>query len=219
MGFKSTVLEDSVAQDNSFEGDHSLQPYPEVTLGATATATMLGNPHHRISLTEDLAIPMGSTPHHSRSASPKLFDINQMLVMMKQMMDQQSGMRNDMQTLKVGQEELKAGQQIFDVELAEVKGKMQNMDRRIVEEIRTVREEMNGVKENVEGVWTAMKTGKEEVTNKIMVVKRKVDKPGCGMMEITKGQGQNKSGDWEKHEGDTKFKTRPAGNKGGNWGP
>jgi len=43
---------------------------------------------------------------------------------------------------------------------------MQNMDWMMADEIRTVREEMNGVKENVEGVWTVMKTGKEEVTNK-----------------------------------------------------
>ena len=62
VGFESTILEDSVAQDNSFEGDHSLQPYPEV-MGATASITI--NPLHQISLTEDLAIPIGSTPDHS----------------------------------------------------------------------------------------------------------------------------------------------------------
>ena len=61
-------------------------------------------------------------------------------------------------------------------ELEKVKGEMQNMDRKMADDIRTVRKEMNGIKENVEGVWTAMKTGKEEVTNKVMAVKREVDK-------------------------------------------
>ena len=55
------MMEDSVAQDNSCEGVLSLQPYPEVTLGATATATMLGHPLHQISPMEDRAIPIGST--------------------------------------------------------------------------------------------------------------------------------------------------------------
>ena len=47
---------------------------------------------------------------------------------------------------------------------------MKNMDPKMAEEISAVREEMNGVKECVEGVWTAMTTGKEEVTDKISAV-------------------------------------------------
>ena len=43
VGLESTILEDSVAQENSFEGDHSLQPYPEV-MGATASIMMLEDP-------------------------------------------------------------------------------------------------------------------------------------------------------------------------------
>ena len=94
-----TMLEDSMAQDDSFEGDHSLQPCPEVTLGATATATMLGHPLHQISPTEDRAIPMGSIPNHSRSASPEPWDTNQMVEMIKQMMElgrNQQGMMKQM---------------------------------------------------------------------------------------------------------------------------
>ena len=78
VGFEITVLEKSVAQDNSFEGDHSLQPHPEV-MGATASITMLEDPLHQIPLTEDLAILIGSTPDHSRSAPPKPLDTDQLM--------------------------------------------------------------------------------------------------------------------------------------------
>ena len=46
-----TLLEESVAQDNTCEGDLSLQPNPEVALGATATMPEL--PLHQISSMED----------------------------------------------------------------------------------------------------------------------------------------------------------------------
>ena len=69
---------------------------------------------------------------------------------------------------------------------------MKNMDWNFTNENSTVHEEMNGVKENVEGVWTVMKTGKEEVTNKITAVKKEVDKLRQEMTEIKKGQGQLK---------------------------
>ena len=65
---------------------------------------------------------------------------------------------------------------------------MQRMDRRMADEIKMIREEMNGVKENVEGVWTAMKTGKEEMTNKISAVKQEVGGLGQGIKELKKGQ-------------------------------
>ena len=171
VGFEATMLEESMAQDDSFEGNHSLQPQPEVILGETMTVTMLGHPHHQISLTEDLAIPMGFTPNNSRSASLKPFDMNQMMEMLKQIMEQQSGMRSDMQGKmdKIEgniQTQMKAGQDELKAELEKVKSEMQNMDRNFTNDIRTVREEMNGLKENVEDVWTTMKMGKEEVTNK-----------------------------------------------------
>ena len=96
VGFE-TMLEESMAQE----------PYPEETL-ATAT-TMFEDPHHQISLKQDLAIPMGSTPNHSRSASPKPLDTNQFMEIMKQMMEQmelgQNQQRSDMQILR---EEMKA---------------------------------------------------------------------------------------------------------------
>ena len=55
---------------------------------------------------------------------------------------------------------------------------MQNMDRNFANEIRTVREEMNELKGSVEGVRTAMKMGKVEVTNKTTAVKREIYKLG-----------------------------------------
>ena len=58
----------------------------------------------------------------------------------------------------------------------------------MADEIKTLREEMNGVKENVEGVWTTMKTGKEEMTNKISAVKQEVGGLGQGIKELKKGQ-------------------------------
>ena len=96
VGFETTMLEESMAEYDSFKGNSSLQPYPEEALVANAITTMFGHPHHQISLTEDIVIPMGSTSDHSRLASPKPFDMTQMLEMVKQMMDQQSGMRSDM---------------------------------------------------------------------------------------------------------------------------
>ena len=82
-----------------------------------------------------------------------------------------NGIREEM---KVGQKELKAelvkvkeGQQSLDVGLVEVKGEIQRMEQRMADDIKMVREEMNGMKGNVEGVWTAMKTDKDEVINKI----------------------------------------------------
>ena len=144
-----------MAQDNSFEGDHSLQPHPEV-MGATASATMLGHPHHQISLSEDLAIPKGSTPDHRRSALPKRFDMNQMMEMLKQMMDKVEGniqagqnqlkneMRGDMQMLKdeihgnmqgniqtqltANWEEMKVGQKERKAELEKIKVGQQSLD-------------------------------------------------------------------------------------------
>ena len=235
VGFETTMFEESMVQDDNFEGDRSLQPYPEVTLGATSTTTMLGDPHHQISLTEDLAIPMESTPDHSISASPKPFDMNQMLEMMKQMMDQQSGLRSDMQAEQNQQkgdmqklaedmpvmgdgirEEMKAGQEELKAGLAEVKGVMQNTDQNFANAIRTVHEGMTGFKENVKGGWTAMKTGKEEVTNKIMAVKREVYKLGQGMMEITKGQLEAEIGKYTNAK-QFFFKGQQE-TKGGIWG-
>ena len=94
-----TMLEESLAQDDSFEGDLSLQPYPEVTLGATAP--MLEDPLHQIPPTEDRAIPIGSTPDHSRSASPKPFDMNQLVEILTQMKGViQTQMKADMQTME-----------------------------------------------------------------------------------------------------------------------
>ena len=52
---------------------------------------------------------------------------------------------------------------------------------------------MNGVKESVEGVWTAMKTGKDEVTNKIIAVRREVDRLRHGIKQLEKGQEQLKT--------------------------
>ena len=57
-------------------------------MGATASITMLEDPLHKISLTEDLAIPIGSTPDHSRSALPKPLDMDQFMEVMKHMMEQ-----------------------------------------------------------------------------------------------------------------------------------
>ena len=82
-----------MTQDNSFEGDHSLQPYPEV-IGETASITMLEDPLHQISLTEDRAIPIGSTPEQSRSAPPKPLDTDELMEMMKQMMERMDLGRN-----------------------------------------------------------------------------------------------------------------------------
>jgi len=90
VGFETTMLEESMAQDDSFEGDRSLQPYPEVTL-ATVTTSMLRDPHHQISLTVDLASPMGATPNSSRSASPKPFDLNKMRGMENKIVEQREG--------------------------------------------------------------------------------------------------------------------------------
>ena len=83
VGFETTMLEESMAQDDSFEGDRSLQPYPEVTLGATATATMLVDPHHQISLTEDKVIPRGSVSNGSRSISLEQITPQQFMEQMK----------------------------------------------------------------------------------------------------------------------------------------
>jgi len=78
-------------------------------------------------------------------------------------------------------------------ELVKVKGEMQTMDRKMADEIGTVRGEMTELKGSVKGVWSAMETGKEEVTDRITTVGREVDKLGQGMKEIKKGQGQLKA--------------------------
>ena len=74
-------------------------------------------------------------------------------------------------------------------ELVKVKGEMQTMDRKMADEIGTVRGEMTELKGSVKGVWSAMETGKEEVTDRIMTVGREVDKLGQGMKEIKKDKG------------------------------
>ena len=168
VGFESAILEDSMAQDNSFEGDHSLQPYPEV-MRATTSITMLEDPQHQISLTEDLAIPIGSTPDHSRSAPPKPLDTNRLMEMMKQMMERMELGRNQQ---RVDMEKMDWNMQTMKAELAEVKSEMKNMDRNFTNEIRTVREEMTELRGSVEGVRTAITTGKVEVTSETTIVKR-----------------------------------------------
>ena len=70
------MLEESMAQDNTCEEDLSLQPNPEVTLGETATATMLGHPLHQIFPSEDLVIPVGAVPDRGGSAPPRPFDMS-----------------------------------------------------------------------------------------------------------------------------------------------
>ena len=75
------MLKESVAQDNTCEEDLSLQPNPEVALGASATIPE--DPLHQISPTENLASPVGSTPDHGGSASPKPFDMGQMVEMLR----------------------------------------------------------------------------------------------------------------------------------------
>ena len=54
----------------------------------------------------------------------------------------------------------------------------------MAEEIGTVRGEMTELKGSVEGVWSAMEAGKEDVTDKIMMVAQEVDKLGHGVKEI-----------------------------------
>ena len=176
-----TMIEESMAQDSTFQGDHSLQPYPEVKR-ATASITMLEDPLHQISLTDDLVIPIGSTPDHSRSAPPKPLDTDQFMEIMRQMMKRMelvgNQQRSDMQTLRGGMKKmdwnmqtLKAGQEEKKAELAKVKGKMQNMVRNRPNGIRTGLGEMTELRGSVEAVRTAMTTGKVEVTSDATIIK------------------------------------------------
>ena len=112
------MLEDSVAQDTFFQGDLSLQPYPEVTLGATMTATMLGHPLHQISPTEDRTIPIGSTLDHSKSALPKPFGMDQIMEIMKRMMER----------MDLGENRMKREMQNMGINLqTQMNGNLQNM--------------------------------------------------------------------------------------------
>ena len=118
-----TLLEESMAQDNTRQEDLSLRSDPEVALGAAVAVH--GHPLHQIFPTEDRTIPVGSTPDRSGSAPPRPLDMSQMVEIISQ------ALRGDMQTLRVqmqsmginmenrmavnmqmlneGQEEMKAG--------------------------------------------------------------------------------------------------------------
>ena len=64
VGFETTMLEESMAQDNRFEEDHSLQQYPEMTLGTTTTETSTWGPPSPNFLHGGLGDPHGI---HTRS--------------------------------------------------------------------------------------------------------------------------------------------------------
>jgi len=92
------ILEESVAQDNTCEGDLFLQPNPEVALGATVT--MLGDPLHQIPPTENLKIPMGSTPDHTGSASSGQPTRQQFMELVEILTNFQNQQRSDMQNFR-----------------------------------------------------------------------------------------------------------------------
>ena len=94
----------------------------------------------------------------------------------------------NMQMLKAGQEEMKA-------ELVKVKGEMQTMNRKMADETSTPRGEMTESRGSVGAVWTAMETGKVEVTSDATIVKGETGKLGQGMTEIIKETQQSKEGD------------------------
>ena len=77
-------------------------------------------------------------------------------------------MNGKMQSMGISlQEQMKAGQEEMKAELAKVKVEMQTMDQKMADEICTVQGEMTELKGSVKGVWSAMETGKEEVTDRI----------------------------------------------------
>ena len=117
-----TLLEESMAQDNTRQEDLSLRSDPEVALGAAAAVHE--HPQHQISPTEDRTIPVGSAPDHGGSALPRPLDMSQMVEMISQALrgdmqtlrgemqsmgiNRENRMDMNMQMLKEGQEEMKA---------------------------------------------------------------------------------------------------------------
>ena len=75
-----------------------------------------------------------------------------------------------------------------------MKVEMQSMNRKMVNETSTARGEMTESRGSVEAVWTAMTTGKVEVTSDATIIKGKTCKLGQGMTEIIRDAGIRRGG-------------------------
>ena len=121
------TLEEPMAQDNTGQVDLSLQPNPEVTLGAAAAVHE--HPLHQISLPEDRTIPNGSAPDRGGSAPPAPIDLSQLVEILANMQNQLKG---DLQSR-------------MDANAQEMNENMQNMKNEMNENMQTLRGDMQSM--------------------------------------------------------------------------